>query len=227
MDSKLLNIFTNKYIKGHLNFGGIILTPKINDSSHPYKLTWKLENPNDVSYTYLAVRNYIEDSIIGFLNLTSSSEGVDRRITNRYISFETDPKRIYLSKEMRKTIEEGLKKIRKVKYKNFEFTTKGKNSEDNYYITSNHEEIYIDVSLTVLRVFNLLTGEELTIQEITDLYSDIYNSDEMSDFNDIIGEDLFNYIYDQRTIYDIDESYINMNIGLYDTTGEMIEPEDY
>lgn len=227
ISNKLLELYVKKYLKGELNFNGIILTPKINDENNPIRITWKIENPNDVSYTYLAIRNHIEDSLTNFFELTSTSNIRLRSNIGRYIHFENLPDNIHLSKSLRKKIEQNLKEIKKTKFDNIELTHRGLKTENNYYITSYHEEISVELSLTILKAVNLKTGKELTLEEIEEWYTNLYNSDSTMDFNDYISDSIFYDLYATPTIYDRDESYIVTQTSLYDIYGDLIEPKEY
>lgn len=220
MDKRLLEIYINKYVKGKLNFHGIILTPEIREINGSNLLFWDIENPNDLSYTLGAVYGAIESSLEDFFELTSYKIKPDfrrRYIRKTFINIP-DLNSQYISSEFDNELEKRLFKKQNIKDGNYNLVVKVK----KFYISTFDVEISLEADVTLYEMYDSENKIPFTETKIKQYFKDTYDTDGMLDLSSVIlseGEDL---IFNTPTFYDREESYVISSVNFYSPKGEKV-----
>jgi len=104
---KYLELYT-KYINGHLNVNGVLLQPLGFDYSNV--MVFEITNPNDVSYSYSALRGFANESMQLFQKLL----GVEKEVRT-LIQSPTDDESLYINEELLTKIKNYLKTVKVLK----------------------------------------------------------------------------------------------------------------
>ena len=99
---KVLELY-QKYLKGNLDINGVNLIPYKIDKI--YTIYYKIDNPNDISYSEMALRGWITESIDKFYGII----GFDKKPT-----FEIIGKSYYLNNDIKNQIDTFLNSINRV-----------------------------------------------------------------------------------------------------------------
>lgn len=224
MDKRLIELYVNKYIKGKLNFHGIFLIPTINEENNIVTISWEMENPNNISYTRFAVKNFIEGSLEEFFSVigyTVDAPMGNRRglIITRYIKLGDSIDELYISSEMERTLEDKLRKEVMIGFGNYQIKAKG----FDYDVICYHEELTLDVSMMILEMFNKKLNKVLDEEEIKEFLENVFQNGDESDLYDILTWHISNILYLSPTIFEQDEMYIRDLVSFFDENKDIIE----
>ena len=224
MDIRLVKLYVEKFIKGKLNFHDITLIPTIEEKGGRVTIIWEMENPNNISYTRYAVKNFIEASLEEFFNVTgyevdSPLGGRRGLIRNRYVILDNSIDDVYISSEMEITLEDKLRKEVMIGFGNYRIKTKG----FDYDVSSYHEELTLDVSMMILEMFNKKLNKVLDEEEIKEFLGNVFQNGDESDLYDILTWHISNILYLSPTIFDQDEMYMRDLVSFFDENKDIIE----
>lgn len=118
---KYLELYT-KYINGHLNVNGVLLQPLGFDYNNV--MVFEITNPNDVSYSYSALRWFANESMILFQKLL----GVEKEVRT-LIQSPSDDESLYINEELLTKIKNYLKTVKVLKVGPHEIQIKPVNVE--------------------------------------------------------------------------------------------------
>jgi hypothetical protein len=118
---KYLELYT-KYINGHLNVNGVLLQPLGFDYSNT--MVFEITNPNDVSYSYSALRGFTNESMQLFQKLL----GVEKDVRT-LIQSPSDNESLYINEELLTKIKNYLKTVKVLKVGSHEIDIKPVNAE--------------------------------------------------------------------------------------------------
>lgn len=228
MNVKFIELYINKFIKGKIDFDGIILIPTIEKDGH---VSWEIKNPNNVSFTRFALKGKIESSIEDFFEITGDPisayikrdiNGIQlgRRsfIEKNFIDLGSIPN-IFISNEMKSDIKRKIFDEVRLSYMHHEMTIKG---FDWFEFETYHEEITFSARVKIYDVLNKQTGKLLNNNEIFAFLNKIWNNGDDGDFNDSVLYGASRIIYTTPTLYDRDESYLRVLANFYTKDGESI-----
>tara|TARA_R110000868_G_scaffold387188_1_gene655709 strand:- start:50 stop:679 length:630 start_codon:yes stop_codon:yes gene_type:complete len=108
MSDKYLELYT-KYIKGHLNVNGVLLQPLGFD--HNQLMVFEVTNPNDVSYSYVALSGFVNESMELFQKLLGS----ERDVRQPRFQSPNDDESLYINEELLTKIKNYLKTVTTLK----------------------------------------------------------------------------------------------------------------
>lgn len=217
MDNRLVEIYIKKFIKGQIDFDGIILTPRIDkENFKEYRIFWSFSNPNDVSYSEFAIIGRIEQTLEEYFELIGDPFAAiyNRRriVRERYINFEDNLENIYLSPKLQRNIEDKLVDEVFIKLRHIQFKVKG----FDYYASAYHEEISFETSMMVYDVVDTKTNKVLDEKEIVDFFNNIYEDGDEQDLYDTVNSHISDLLFRLPTIYDKEESYLRDTVTFYD-----------
>ena len=131
---KYLELYT-KYINGHLNVNGVLLQPL--GFNYNNVMVFEITNPNDVSYSYSALRGFANESMILFQKLL----GVEKEVRT-LIQSPSDDESLYINEELLTKIKNYLKTVKVLKVGPHEIQIKPVNAEieinDNGLVIKNY-----------------------------------------------------------------------------------------
>ena len=104
---KYLELYT-KYLNGHLNVNGVLLRPLGFD--HSQKMVFEVINPNDVSYSYAALKGFANESMESFQKLL----GIQKEV-HTLIRSSNDDESLYINEELLTKIKNYLKTVTTLK----------------------------------------------------------------------------------------------------------------
>lgn len=224
MDIRLVKLYVEKFIKGKLNFHDITLIPTIEEKGGRVLINWEMENPNNISYTRFAVKNFIEASLEEFFNVTGYE--VDSPLGNRrglirknYINMDDSIDEVYISSEMERTIEDKLREEAMIGYGNYQIKAKG----FDYYISSYHEELTFEASMMILEIFNKKLNKVLDEEEIKKFLENVFQNGDEQELYDILTWHISSILYRSPTIFDQDEMYMRDLVSFFDENKDIID----
>jgi hypothetical protein len=118
---KYLELYT-KYLNGHLNVNGVLLQPLGFD--HSQTMVFEVINPNDVSYSYAALKGFTNESMQLFQKLL----GVETEVRT-LIQSPSDDESLYINEELLTKIKNYLKTVKVLKVGAHEIQIKPVNAE--------------------------------------------------------------------------------------------------
>ena len=211
--TKLLRLFL-KDINPPVNVNGLILHANLNDDS----IEWKVENPNDLSYSNFVVDGHLEEMLYNFMVMTGTKDmsvwGSD--IYEKYCRVG-NVRYFYINQELRDKINAKCNNFTSIKLEDDEFL----NSEcyvmnwDIGYEDSEMFNFYLSLELTNAKI----NGEEVdddTLQDFIQnfIYSNFAQEQELDAVWDIVS-----LIIDNKNMYDNTYMYSNAVIGYFDRFG--------
>ena len=104
---KYLELYT-KYLNGHLNVNGVLLRPLGFD--HSQTMVFEVINPNDVSYSYAALKGFANESMESFQKLL----GIQKEV-HTLIRSSNDEESLYINEELLTKIKNYLKTVKVLK----------------------------------------------------------------------------------------------------------------
>ena len=104
---KYLELYT-KYLNGHLNVNGVLLRPLGFD--HSQTMVFEVINPNDVSYSYAALKGFTNESMESFQKLL----GIQKEV-HTLIRSSNDEESLYINEELLTKIKNYLKTVTTLK----------------------------------------------------------------------------------------------------------------
>ena len=224
MDIRLVKLYVEKFIKGKLNFHDITLIPTIEEKGGRVLINWEMENPNNISYTRFAVRNFIEASLEEFFNVTGYE--VDSPLGNRrgwirknYINMDDSIQDIYISSKMQRTIEDKLREEVVVGFGNYQLKVEG----FDYDISSYHEELTVEISMMILEVVYKKLDAVLNEEEVKQFLSKVFSDGSEQDLYDALSWHISSVLYHSPTIFDQDEMYMRDLVTFFDENKDIIE----
>lgn len=224
MDIRLVKLYVEKFIKGKLNFHDITLIPTIEEKGGRVLINWEMENPNNISYTRYAVKNFIEGSLEEFFNVTGYE--VDSPLGNRrgwirknYINMDDSIQDIYISSKMERTIEDKLREEVIVGFGNYQLKVEG----FDYQINSYHEELTVEISMMILEVVYKKLDAVLNEEEIKKFLSKVFNDGSEPDLYDALSWHISSVLYHSPTIFDQEEMYMRDLVTFFDENKDIID----
>ena len=224
MDKRLIELYVNKFLKGNLNFHGINLIPTINEENNIVTISWEMENPNKISYTRFATKNFIEASLEEFFDIIGHTVDAplgNRRglIRTRYIKLDDSIDDIYISSEMERTLEDKLREEVMIGFGNYQIKAEG----FDYYVSSYHEELTLEVSMMILEMFIKKLNKVLDEEEIKEFLGNVFQNGDEMELYDILTWHISNILYLSPTIFEQDEMYIRDLVSFFDENKDIIE----
>ena len=197
-----------------IEFEGLFLVPKWTG----LHIKWKVENPNDYSYSKTILTQVLDDEFKSFCDMTNTE-------FNKYKHFASWMKNIknncYVSEEDRKRLNDNGKQIKHIDFlgirHRYEFDF---NYETTHVTTSDPEvEVYVYGNITNLIKTDLQYDEKIDPVEISPKYfiSDMLESDYdhwQEELYDILLP-IYNIFYNNPRIFD--NRYDFFNVGLQQT----------
>jgi hypothetical protein len=104
---KYLELYT-KYLNGTLNVNGVLLRPLGFD--HSQTMVFEVINPNDVSYSYAALKGFANESMESFQKLL----GIQKEV-HTLIRSSNDDESLYINEELLTKIKNYLKTVTTLK----------------------------------------------------------------------------------------------------------------
>lgn len=118
---KYLELY-NKYLNGTLNVNGVLLRPLGFD--HSQTMVFEVINPNDVSYSYAALKGFANESMESFQKLL----GIQKEV-HTLIRSSNDEESLYINEELRTKIKNYLKTVKVLNVGSHEIDIKPVNAE--------------------------------------------------------------------------------------------------
>lgn len=217
MNSKLLDIYVNKFTKGQIDFRGIKLKITYDDSNR-YPITVEIQNPDDLPYTKSTIENAFQRSFEYFWKLT----GLDSPPTSKYVEFinlkDKNIPRSFINK-----ISKASKKIKthNIIVKNLLDCTIDV-EVIGFKVNAFDDEIELGVNLILRKIYDNIKNKELELESIKDIFDIIYEEYSIPEFNFELCEPMAYAIYTEPTFFDNNYSMINIDIRLYSPTGKRL-----
>lgn len=217
MNQKLVDLYFKNYIKGKIDFEGIILTPITSKSN---KIMWDLDNPKDLSFTHYAIVGVIEDSINDFAQLLGQKRNGE---FYQELLEQTDFSNIptyYVSEDLDERLLNVARKI-----KSFSI---GKFYKENITFSCQITDIYTrvygeEIALHVDFVIHKATydsNEEMPLSEFKKVMDEMYNTDKYLDFCTELLDPLSNLIWFEPAFCDKRGVYITEYPHFFSTSGQ-------
>jgi hypothetical protein len=176
-----------------IEFEGLFLVPKWTG----LQIKWKVENPNDYSYSKSVLTQVLYDEFKSFCDMTNTD-------FNKYKHFASWMKNIrnncYVSEEDRKRLNDNGKQIKHIDFSGirhrYEFDF---NYETTHVTTSDPEvEVYVYGNITNLIKTDLQDNSEQTLKKVNPRHfiSDMTESD-----YDLWKEELYNILHSMYNIF--------------------------
>ena len=215
-NEKLVQIFHNLFIKkGYLNFNGINLQPKlVNDGEY---ILFDVENPNDLSYSQLAIKDYIDDKFNDFIKLIDLNRFKIKFNSGEKFKIKA-PEEFYINKTDYNNIRERIVNVKKFRCKfhrnQVELIGDVKlGSKFWIKVWGNEFNITVNAKLTNFKLDYGDKIEELSNDELDNFLHDGSNGDRYVDYiqDDLYG-DALNYVWEHPTIYNQDNMHLNIDL---------------
>jgi hypothetical protein len=211
--TKLLRLFL-KDINPPVNVNGLILHANLNEDS----IEWKIENPNDLSYSNFVVDGHLEEMLYNFTVMTGTKDnpmwGSD--IYEKYCRVG-NVRYFYINQELRDEINAKCNNFTSIKLVDGEEL----NSEcyimnwDIGYEDSEMFNFYLSLELTNPKI-NGVDVDDDTLHEFIEnfVYNDTAQEQELDAVWNIVTT-----IIDNKNMYDNTYMYSNAVIGYFDRFG--------
>jgi hypothetical protein len=210
---KLLRLFL-KDLNPPVNVNGLILHANLNDDS----IEWKVENPNNLSYSNFVVDGHIEEMLYNFMVMTGTKDmpewGSD--IYTKYCRIG-NVRQFYINQELRDKINKKCNDFTSIELEDGEKL----NSEcyvmnwDIGYEDSEMFNFYLSLELTNPKI----DGEEVDDDTLNEFIQNFtYNESAQEQELDAVW-DIVSTIMDNKNMYDNTYMYSNAVIGYFDRFG--------
>lgn len=226
MSPKLINLYINSYLPGYLDFEGIKLIPTLN--SNDDKIIWTLENPNDLSYSKPAIKDFVYDSFEEFNKFVSSKANFAFKDLWHKFNTLMDFSSIYhyhFSDEMNERLDSASRQIRhfslrftKLGFYDFEVEVIGFDFDFRW-----DDEIILSVEISIDSCYDVQNKVFLDNEDIRELLDKMNEFDLLYDKTDMLLAPISNIIWNTPTLCDKRSMYINVSSEYFDMEGETIE----
>ena len=226
MSPKLINLYINSYLPGYLDFEGIKLIPTLNSNDN--KIIWTLENPNDLSYSKPAIKDFVYDSFELFNKFVSSkTKFAFNDLWNKF-NILMDFSSIdvyYLSDEMNERLDSSSRQIRrfslrftKLGFYDFEVEVIGFDFDFRW-----DDEIILSVEISIDSCYDVQNKVFLDNEDIRELLDKMNEFDLLYDKTDMLLAPISDIIWNTPTLCDKSSMYINVSSEYFDMEGETID----
>jgi hypothetical protein len=214
--NKLLSLFL-KYLEPPVNINGLIVYPHVGDDS----ITWKIENPNNLSYSTEVVEGYLQNLLYQF-KITTGTKG-HKSWDNGYQKYckvtDTD---VYINRELSNKINQQCDRLNTIKLED-----DGKVLTADCYVKDwsfeypDFESLYVHV---VLELSNPQVEEigEIDNDTLSEFIQEFrYNDTSQEQETDILWN-IIQPIMDDPNMYDRDYMFSVGLIDFYDDFGDKL-----
>jgi hypothetical protein len=225
MSPKLINLYINSYLPGYLDFEGIKLIPTLNSNDN--KILWTLENPNDLSYSKPAIKDFVYDSFELFNKFVSSKTKF--AFSDLWHTFNTlmDFSSIdvsYFSDEMNERLNSTSRQIRhftlrftELGFYDFEVEVIEFDFDFRY-----NDEILISTQISIDSCYDVKNKVFLDNEDIRELLYKVSEFDSLIEQTDMLLNPISDIIWNTPTLCDKKNMYINVSSEYFDMEGETI-----
>jgi len=211
--TKLLRLFL-KDINPPVNVNGLILHANLNDDS----IEWKVENPNDLSYSNFVVDGHIEEMLYNFMVMTGTKDMTEwgSDIYTKYCRIG-NVRYFYINQELRQKINDKCSELTSIKLEDGEEL----NSEcyvmnwDIGYEDSEMFNFYLSLELTNPKIDGVDVDDD-TLHDFIQNFT--YNESAQEQELDLVW-DIVSLIIDNKNMYDSTYMFSNAVIGYFDQFG--------
>jgi len=211
--TKLLRLFL-KDINPPVNVNGLILHANLNDDS----IEWKVENPNDLSYSNFVVDGHIEEMLYNFMVMTGTKDMTEwgSDIYEKYCRVG-NVRYFYINQELRQKINDKCSDFTSIELHDDEKL----NSEcyvlnwDIGYEDSEMFNFYLSLELTNPKIDSVDVDDD-TLHDFIQNFT--YNQSAQEQELDLVW-DIVSLIIDNKNMYDNTYMYSNAVIGYFDQFG--------
>ena len=210
---KLLRLFL-KDLNPPVNVNGLILHAQLKDDS----IEWKIENPNDESYSNFVVDGHLEEMLYNFMVMTGTKDNPmwGSNIYEKYCRVG-NVRYFYINQELRNEINNKCNEFTSIKL------------EDGETLNSDCYIMNWDIGYEDSEMFNFYLSLELTEPKIDGVDVDddalhefienfVYNETAQEQELDAIW-DIVTLIIDNKNMYDSTYMFSNAVIGYFDRNG--------
>jgi hypothetical protein len=210
---KLLRLFL-KDLNPPVNVNGLILHANLNDDS----IEWKIENPNDLSYSNFVVDGHLEEMFYNFMVMTGTKD-LPAWGSDIYVKYcrVGNPRQFYINQELRDEINNRCNEFTFIKLEDGEVL----NSEcyimnwDIGYEDSEMFNFYLSLELTNPKIDGVDVDDD-TLHDFIQNFT--YNESAQEQELDAVW-DIVSTIMDNKNMYDNTYMYSNAVIGYFDRFG--------
>jgi hypothetical protein len=213
--NKLLSLFI-KSLDSPTNINGLLLYPQLNEE----KITWKLKNPNDLSYSNPVIDGYLEELLYDFMIMTGTKDRPEWGNWTEHCKLG-NIRHFYINQELRDKINDACNKFTSIKLED-----EGNELNSECYVMN------WDIGYEDSEIFNFFISLELTNPKINDEEVDDDTLDEFIKefiYNDTAGEqetdaiwNLITRVIDDKNMYDSSYMIANAVIGYFDQFGNSL-----
>jgi len=211
--TKLLRLFL-KDINPPVNVNGLILHANLNDDS----IEWKVENPNDLSYSNFVVDGHIEEMLYNFMVMTGTKDMTEwgSDIYTKYCRIG-NVRYFYINQELRQKINDKCSDFTSIELHDDEKL----NSEcyvmnwDIGYEDSEMFNFYLSLELTNPKIDGVDVDDD-TLHDFIQNFT--YNESAQEQELDLVW-DIVSLIIDNKNMYDSTYMFSNAVIGYFDQFG--------
>jgi len=223
ISSKLVKLYYDKFLPKELDIFGLKFYPSLNDD---FGISWRMENPNDLSYNVEVLKGYLEDKVTDFMKLTGYDTGYDmhRKQREKLSQFNHKPL-FYLNENDEKEIKKQSDTIKVIDFNNFKFPVKIKKiTFQPGYDWIRMEVYFIIENLHIKRKDSKgkIWLQKLDKDESKSLINNhLYlNDDFQQDYMYTLMQPVTNVIWDIPTVVNTDYVFIEIHYGFYYPDGE-------
>lgn len=211
--NKLLQLFI-KDLNPPVNVNGLLLHPQIKKDY----IEWKVENPNDDSYSNFVVDGHLEEMLYNFMVMTGTKD-MPAWGSDIYVKYcrVGNPRQFYINQELRQKINDKCSDFTSIELHDGE-----KLNSECYVLNWN-------IGYEDSEMFNFYLSLELTYPKIDGVDVDDDTLEEFIQnftYNDTAGEQeldavwhIITPIIDNKNMYDSTYMYSNAVIGYFDQFG--------
>ena len=223
IDPKIIQLYYNKYLPKKLDLFGILFYPTLDDD---LGISWRMENPKDISYNVEVLKGYLESKVTDFFKLIGRSEELLKSPREKLARFEHKPN-FYINSQDKQEIKRLSESIKKINYENYEIPVRIKKIS----FEPGYDWIRMDVSFQFEDIWIKRKGPHnrdwLEKMDKDDASSYIRNSlyiddDFQQDYMYTLMDPILSFINSEPTIVDTDYIFIQITFGFYYPDGEHV-----
>lgn len=217
--NKLLKLYVDRYLKGKIDFDGLYIIPHLNEDN---KISWTIENPNDLSYSLYPIKVKIRETFNDFLRMIGvpfsekTTEHMEIRQLYGSLVKLHNIENIYLSKKDGEKLKREIFKERKIKFSDYDTVYELTCQGFEYEVMAYHEEIRLEAYVKILELKNLKTDEILDRKDTEKLLEEIYESGDIRELSDNVLAIPSNILYNNERIFDQGEGYLITDCTFFD-----------
>lgn len=216
--NKLLQLYVDRYLKGKIDFDGLYIIPNLKEDN---KISWTLENPNDLSYSLYPIKVKIRETFKDFLRMIGvpfslqTTEHMEIRQLYGSLVYK-NIENIYLSKKDGEKLKREIFKERKIKFNDYDTVYELTCQGFEYEVMAYHEEIRLEAHVKIHELKNLKTDEILDRKDTEKFLEEIYESGDIRELSDNVLAIPSNILYNNERIYDQGEGYLITDCTFFD-----------